>query len=295
MRMRLFHAAGCWPTSGEKRTPGSEHSLDVHLSRLRKILASGDEGNVLIRRGGGYLLRVEAGSLDLARFEQHIDAGERALAEGHPAEAAKSTQGLGLWRGEPLAEIPDAPFVRAETSRRSERRLVALQARIDADLALGREARVAGELESLVDANPFRERFRAQLMLASTGPGGKARRWRFMRKRARCSLTSWGSSRGEELRELQRRILAQDPGLPGPTRVGGLRRPAQARREFSGRGDGGGRGGACCCSTRPGSSLSWPLFPASWLRGAGTRRRRGGDGSAGLGGVYRHGHGTSHR
>ena len=101
-----------------ERTPGSEHSLDVHLSRLRKILASGDEGNVLIRRGGGYLLRVEAGSLDLARFEQHIDAGERALAEGHPAEAAKLLdEGLGLWRGEPLAEIPDAPFVRAETSR----------------------------------------------------------------------------------------------------------------------------------------------------------------------------------
>jgi DNA-binding SARP family transcriptional activator/ABC-type transport system substrate-binding protein len=203
-----------------ERTPGSEHSLDVHLSRLRKTLASGEEGNVLIRRGGGYLLRVEAGSLDLVRFEQHIDAGERALAEGHPAEAAKLLdEGLGLWRGEPLAEIPDAPFVRAETSRLSERRLVALQARIDADLALGREARVAGELESLVDANPFRERFRAQLMLALYRAGRQGEALAVYAKTRALLIDELGIEPGEELRELQRRILAQDPGLLGPTRV----------------------------------------------------------------------------
>ena len=203
-----------------ERTPGSEHSLDVHLSRLRKILASGDEGNVLIRRGGGYLLRVEAGSLDLARFEQHIDAGERALAEGHPAEAAKLLdEGLGLWRGEPLAEIPDAPFVRAETSRLSERRLVALQARIDADLALGREARVAGELESLVDANPFRERFRAQLMLALYRAGRQGEALAVYAKTRALLIDELGIEPEEELRELQRRILAQDPGLLRPTQV----------------------------------------------------------------------------
>ena len=203
-----------------ERTPGSEHSLDVHLSRLRKTLASGEEGNVLIRRGGGYLLRVEAGSLDLVRFEQHIDAGERALAEGHPAEAAKLLdEGLGLWRGEPLAEIPDAPFVRAETSRLSERRLVALQARIDADLALGREARVAGELELLVDANPFRERFRAQLMLALYRAGRQGEALAVYAKTRALLIDELGIEPGEELRELQRRVLAQDPGLLGPTRV----------------------------------------------------------------------------
>jgi DNA-binding SARP family transcriptional activator len=53
-------------------------------------------GEVLIRRGGGYLLRVEAGSLDVVRFEQRTEAGERALAEGRPAEAARLlTEGLG--------------------------------------------------------------------------------------------------------------------------------------------------------------------------------------------------------
>ena len=83
-----------------ERAPGSEHSLDVHISRLRKTLASGGEGDALIRRGRGYLLRVEEGALDLVRFEQQIAAGQQALAEGHPAAAASLLdEGLGLWRG----------------------------------------------------------------------------------------------------------------------------------------------------------------------------------------------------
>ena len=98
-----------------ERAPGSEHSLDVHLSRLRKTLTSVGEGEVLIRRGRGYLLRVEAGSLDLVRFEQQIEAGEQALAEGRPAEAARLLkEGLGLWRGEPFAEFSDGGFAHAE-------------------------------------------------------------------------------------------------------------------------------------------------------------------------------------
>ena len=173
LALLLLHANEVVPRSrlladvwGE-RAPGSEHSLDVHLSRLRKILASASEGEVLIRRGRGYLLRVEADSLDLVCFEQQIEAGERALAEGRPAEAARLLkESLGLWRGEPLAEFSDQGFARAEAARLKERRLAALEARIDADLALGREAAIAGDLETLVRANPFRERLRAQLMLA---------------------------------------------------------------------------------------------------------------------------------
>src|ERR1700722_21024294 len=83
-----------------ERAPGSEHSLDVHISRLRKALAPGGEGHPLIRRGRGYLLRVEEGALDLVRFEQRIAAGQQALAEGRPAAAVGLlTDGLRLWGG----------------------------------------------------------------------------------------------------------------------------------------------------------------------------------------------------
>jgi DNA-binding SARP family transcriptional activator/ABC-type transport system substrate-binding protein/DNA-binding beta-propeller fold protein YncE len=197
-----------------ERAPESEHSLDVHLSRLRKTLTAVGEGEVLIRRGRGYLLRVEAGSLDLVCFEQQIEAGERALAEGRPAEAARLLrEGLGLWRGEPLAEFSDEGFARTEAGRLKERRLAALEARIDADLALEREAAIAGELEAQVRANPFRERFRAQLMLALYRSGRQSEALAVYADTRTLLIDELGIEPGKELRELQHAILAQDPRL----------------------------------------------------------------------------------
>jgi DNA-binding SARP family transcriptional activator/ABC-type transport system substrate-binding protein/DNA-binding beta-propeller fold protein YncE len=197
-----------------ERAPESEHSLDVHISRLRKTLTPVGEGEVLIRRGRGYLLRVEAGSLDLVRFEQQIEAGERALAEGRPAEAARLlNEGLGLWRGEPLAEFSDEAFARTEAGRLKERGLAALEARIDADLELGREAAIAGELGALVRANPFRERLRAQLMLALYRAGRQSESLTVYADTRTLLIDELGIEPGKELRELQRAILAQDPGL----------------------------------------------------------------------------------
>ena len=223
-----------------ERTTGSEHSLDVHISRLRKTLSSsGGESAVLIRRDRGYLLRVEAGSLDLVRFEQQIEAGERALAEGHPAEGARLLkEGLGLWRGEPLAEFSDEGFARAEAAGQGAR-LAALEARIDADLELGREAAIAGELETLVRANPFRERFRAQLMLALYRAGRQGEALAVYTDSRTLLIDELGIEPGKELRELQRAILAQDPGLlpvrparlaPAGTGGAGVEQPGKPRR-----------------------------------------------------------------
>ena len=197
-----------------ERAPGSEHSLDVHISRLRKALAPGGEGNALIRRGRGYLLCVEEGALDLVRFEQRIAAGQQALAEGRPAAAVGLlNDGLGLWRGEPLAEFADQAFAAAELSRLKELRLAALEARVDADLALGREAAIIGDLESLVNANPYRERFRAQLMLALYRAGRQAEALAVYADTRRLLIDELGIEPGEQLRELHGAVLAQDPGL----------------------------------------------------------------------------------
>ena len=58
------------------------------------------------------------------------------------------------------------PFAQQPIARLEELRLVALERRVDADLALGRHADVAGELPALVREHPLREHLRAQLMLA---------------------------------------------------------------------------------------------------------------------------------
>lgn len=205
-----------------ERTPGTEHSLDVQISRLRKSLAADGESEVLARRGRGYLLRVEDGSLDLVRFEQQIDAGQQALAEGCPAAAARLlNDGLRLWRGEPLAELADHVFADIEAGRLKERRLAALEARIDADLALGREAAIIGDLESLVQANPYRERFRAQLILALYRAGRQAEALAVYADTRKLLIDELGIEPGEQLRDLHRAVLAQDPGLrpAGPARL----------------------------------------------------------------------------
>jgi DNA-binding SARP family transcriptional activator len=197
-----------------ERAPGSEHSLDVHISRLRKALAPDGEGNPLIRRDHGYLLCVEEGALDLVRFERRIAAGQQALAEGRPAGAVGLlTDGLGLWRGEPLAEFADQAFAAAELGRLKELRLAALEARIDADLALGRGAAITGDLESLVHANPYRERFRAQLMLALYRAGRQAEALAVYADTRRLLVDELGIEPGEQLRALHGAVLAQDPRL----------------------------------------------------------------------------------
>jgi len=223
-----------------ERAPGSEHSLDVHISRLRKALTAAGDGEVLSRRGRGYLLRVEDGSLDLACFGQQIEAGQRAMAEGHPIEAARLlNQALGLWRGEPLAEFAGQAFAGAEADRLNERRLAALEARIDADLTRGRAAAIVGELESLVEANPYRERFGAQLMLALYRAGRQAEALGVYADTRRLLIDELGIEPGEELRELQHAVLTHDPGLlpaaparPASSGTGraGIGQPGKPRR-----------------------------------------------------------------
>lgn len=197
-----------------ERAPGSEHSLDVHISRLRKALAPGGAGEVLVRRDRGYLLRVEEGSLDLDRFRQQIEAGQRALVEGRPAQAARLlNHGLGLWRGAPLAEFADYAFAGAEADRLMNCRLAGLEARIDADLALGHQAAVIGELESLITASPYRERFRAQLMLALYRVGRQADALAVYMDTRRLLIDELGIEPGEQLRDLHHAVLTHDPVL----------------------------------------------------------------------------------
>ena len=79
-----------------------------------------------------------------------------------------------LWRGPALADFTYEPFAQTEIARLEELRVVALEERIDADLALGRQAELVAELEALVDSQPLRERPRAQLMLALYRSGRQA-------------------------------------------------------------------------------------------------------------------------
>src|SRR5262252_1702475 len=133
---------------GQHPPVGAQHTLEVYVSRLRKTLEPAAGGQVVLTRPGAYLLRATGEHIDLRRFERLACDGRRALAAHAPGRAAADLrEALGLWRGEPLADINREQFAQS-------------------DIALGRHADVVSELGALVAAHPLRERLYELLMIA---------------------------------------------------------------------------------------------------------------------------------
>ena len=197
---------------GEVPPETAMKALQGYVSQLRKAI--GPER--LLTRPPGYELRVEEGELDLDRFERLAREGRELLAGGDSKAAAKRLgEALELWRGPPLAEFSE-PFARDAGARLEDERLEALEERLDADLALGRHARLVSELEQLVAQEPLRERPRAQLMLALYRSGRQADALELYRRTRETLSEELGIEPGLELQELERRMLQHDPELERP-------------------------------------------------------------------------------
>ncbi len=193
---------GLW---GENAPETAAESVQVYVSRLRKVLPP----STLVTRSPGYLLAVPPEAVDVQRFERMLDEAWHA----QPARAATLLrEALELWRGPPLAEFVDEPFARAEADRLHDLRLRALEERFDADLALGRDAELVGELMALIAEHPYRERLRSKLMLALYRAGRQPEALAAYGD-TRAALAELGLEPGLELRKLERAMLTQDPAL----------------------------------------------------------------------------------
>jgi DNA-binding SARP family transcriptional activator len=202
---------------GERPPATAAKTVQVHISRLRKALAAG-AGNgseaVVVTREHGYQLEIDPERLDAHRFERLLAEGRSELAADRPERAAPALEeALTLWRGQPLADLAYEAFAQAEIARLENLRAAALEQLIEAKLALGRHLEVIGELEALIAEHPYRERLRAQLMLALYRSDRQADALQAYQD-TRIALTEeLGIEPGERLRELERAILGQDPAL----------------------------------------------------------------------------------
>ena len=196
-------------------------SLQNYISRLRKAIGS----ELIVSQPPGYVLRVDPERYDLARFE-------RLTAEARGAEprarAEKLRAALALWRGPALDDLAFEPFARDEVGRLEEERLAALEDCIDAELELGRDGELVGELEELVEDHPLRERFHAQLMRALYRAGRQAEALAAYQSARELLQKELGLEPGEELRRVQQQILRQDESL-GPAREPVVERPPNRR------------------------------------------------------------------
>jgi DNA-binding SARP family transcriptional activator/class 3 adenylate cyclase len=203
---------------GEEPPPTVKQSLQNHVAALRKAL-EGDNGGgpprTLVTRDPGYLLRVDPERLDLHRFQRLDREGRQALAGGDPARAADLLgQALALWRGPALADVAaSADVAWPELVGVEELQVASIEARIEAELALGRHHELVAELEALVRLYPLREHLHGQLMLALYRSGRQADALAAYRAARKVLVDELGIEPSVGLQRLEQAILAQDPAL----------------------------------------------------------------------------------
>ncbi|MFS8200584.1 AfsR/SARP family transcriptional regulator [Streptomyces sp. CWNU-52B] len=203
--------------------------LRTYLSRLRTRLhrAVGDDAMVERASPRRYRLRVEReDDVDFVRLEQ-LRAQARAAAGRGDTEYAVGLlhAAQALWRGEPFAEFTGAWAASARARLTEDHRRVR-EERIRLELELGRHADLIGELHELVSLSPLAQQAVAALMLALYRSGRDGEALALYRDTHGRLGSELGIDPGADLRDLQQRILRQDPALREPEPEAGPSRTA---------------------------------------------------------------------
>jgi serine/threonine-protein kinase PknK len=193
---------------------GADVTLRTHVSHLRRWLAGIGARDALVTRKAGYGLYVDPDQVDAAQFERLLKHGQEVLGLGDAERAARLlAEALSLWRGSVLEDLGPPEFATTEAARLEELRLIALDNRIDADLARGKHHAVIAELERLVLAHPFHERLYCQLMLALYRSGRQAEALAVASSVRQRLAEELGVDPGPALRDLETAILRHDAAL----------------------------------------------------------------------------------
>lgn len=194
-------------------TNSARSALHAHVSRLRSALDPAGDGACgfrLLRSGVGYLAEVDWHAVDALEFRALVRHARDLRTLDERAETLR--RALRLWRGPMLPDVD--PQLRDRIAPPWEAaRLDAVQAALEAELALGNHDTVVGELDTLASEYPERERLTGLLMIAlfrcarrSEALDAFARLRRYLR--AELSLEP-----SPQLQALYRHVLADDPEL----------------------------------------------------------------------------------
>ena len=204
---RLIDAV--WP---DQPPSTAANTVQSHISHLRQVLGT---RAAILARPPGYLLDLGAEATDVRVVERLVQTSGQ-----HTDPAARAGQlraALGMWRGQPLANLAELAgklaWLDEQVDRAYRLRLEATRGLVDARLALGEHVALVPELERLIRDHPFDELIHGQLILALYRSGRQAEALKAYHRVRRALSDDLGFDPGRTLRELETAILRQDPEL----------------------------------------------------------------------------------
>jgi DNA-binding SARP family transcriptional activator len=236
----------------ERPPRGAVAAVRTFVSDLRRALEPGrpprQPARLLVTTPPGYALTAAPDAVDAWRFEAAVTTAGALLADGRATGAlAGLDSGLALWRGPAYAEFAGEGWARAEVDRLDESRMLALERRAEALLALGRAAEAAADLQAHAAGQPLREDAWQLLATALYRAGRQGEALAALRQIRATLVAELGVDPGPRLRHLETDILAQaaylsppaqsSPGPPGDERS--VAEPSSAGRSVAGQSNAG--------------------------------------------------------
>ncbi|MFF4381794.1 BTAD domain-containing putative transcriptional regulator [Kitasatospora sp. NPDC001547] len=212
-------ATALWGTE-QPRT--AAETVRTHVYLLRKTLrAAGID--IVGNSGRSYQLDAEKASVDLDEFRRIVSLAEAAKLDGRTAEAAdRYAEGIRLWHGEPLRDVP-GPLAEAKRTFLGELLRTTRSERLRCRMRLGEHLAAATELWELTAENPLDEGLRELLMVCLFRANRQADSLAVFRETGRLLKEELGVGPSPQLSRTHQRILDRDPALlwspeaaPGP-------------------------------------------------------------------------------
>ncbi|OPC81549.1 hypothetical protein B4N89_11870 [Embleya scabrispora] len=210
-----------WHGESPHRALGSVQTFVSHLRRaLEPDRAPRTPSTVLVTAPPGYAFRVGTDEVDAWRFEALVHRAGGLLAAGAAQDALRElTAALDLWRGPAYAQFADEPWARPEAARLEELRLVAVERRAEAGLAIGQASGIVPGLEAHAAAHPLREESWRLLALALYRCARQGDALAVLRRVRAALREELGVEPGSRLQRLEADILAHSAELDAPEAV----------------------------------------------------------------------------
>ncbi len=196
---------------GDRPPATARAQIQADIAGIRKAL--GPHGtDRLATVPAGYRFAADADELDHLLFDALLAKAIRASADDSDSTVTDLRTALALWQGPTLVDV-DAAYVPSVRTHLHRRRLEAFERLADAELSRGSAVDMVDELARLVDAEPLRERLRAQLMIMYYRLGRRAEALGLARDLRRLLADDHGLDPGSEFQQVEKMILRDDPHL----------------------------------------------------------------------------------